>query len=268
MILDEIVADKRIEIAKRKTRVSLAEFRSRAESVDATRDFAGSLRGENVALIAEIKSASPSRGEIRADVNPARIAQIYASNGASAISVLTDRKYFRGDLNSLKGARVGSDLPLLRKDFIVDEYQLYESRALQADAVLLIARVLDDSQLRDYLTLAESLEMSALVEVHDERELERAIYSGAAMVGINNRNLADFSVHLGTTERLAPLVPRDATVVSESGIFSREDVERMARARADAVLVGEALMRAQDIGAKVRDLSQVANPRAYFKTET
>ena len=257
MILDQIVADKRIEIAKRKTRVSLAEFRRRAESMEDARDFAGALRGESIALIAEIKSASPSQGQIRTEVDPVRIAQICEMNGASAISVLTDRKYFQGDLSSLKGARVGADLPLLRKDFIVDEYQLYESRALQADAILLIVRILDGSQLSDYQALAESLGISTLIEVHDEAELERALISGATIVGINNRNLADFSVNLATTERLAPLIPQERTVVSESGIRSREEVERVAAVGADAVLVGEALMRSEDIGAKVRELTQV-----------
>jgi indole-3-glycerol phosphate synthase len=267
MILDEIVADKRIEIAKRKTRVSLAEFRRRAESLDNVKDFAGGLRGDKVRLIAEIKNASPSRGVIRAAANPTLIAETYGANGASAISVVTDRKYFRGDVNYLKSARVGSRLPLLRKDFIVDEYQLYESRALQADAVLLIVRILEGSQLRDYLAVAESLRLSALVEIHDARELEHALYSGASVVGINNRNLSDFAVDLNTTERLAPLAPPGVTLVSESGIFSAQDVARMGRAGADAVLVGEALMRAQDTGAKVRELAQVARRGANFKLE-
>ncbi len=257
MVLDQIVADKRIELSKRKSRVPLAEFRARAESAPQARDFALALRGEHVALIAEIKSASPSRGELRAGVNPLRIAQIYEANGAAAISVLTDRKYFRGDLTSLKSARVGCDVPLLRKDFIVDEYQVYESRALQADAILLITRILDDRRLRDYRLMAESLGMSALVEVHDEGELERALVSGAGIIGVNNRNLADFSVDLATTERLAPLIPADKTVVSESGFFIPQEVERAALAGVDAILVGEALMRAKDIGAKVRELAQV-----------
>lgn len=261
MILDEIVADKRIEIAKRRTRVSLAEFRARAESLDSVKDFAGALSGNAVALIAEIKSASPSQGEIRAQVHPVQIAKAFEANGASAISVLTDRKYFHGDLNSLKGARVGSDLPLLRKDFIVDEYQVFESRALQADALLLIVRVLDDSQLRDLLLLTESLGMSGLVEIHDEYELDRAMKAGPNIVGINNRNLDDFTVNLATTERLAPLIPAGITRVCESGIRSRLDVERAAAAGADAVLVGEALMRSLDIGSLARDLSGVPSRR-------
>lgn len=257
MILDEIVANKRDEIANRKSRVTLAEFRRRAESLDSVCDFAAALLGDHVSLIAEIKGASPSAGEILAEVNPGRIAWTYAENGAAAVSVLTDRKYFRGDLNSLKGVRVTTDLPLLRKDFIVDEYQVYESRALQADAILLIVRILDDVELNDYRVLAESLGMSALVEIHDEPDLERAMGSGATIVGVNNRNLTDFSVDLRTTERLIPLIPQDRTIVSESGISSREHVRRVAAAGADAVLVGEALMRAEDIGAKVRELTAI-----------
>lgn len=266
MILDDIVANKREEIASRKTRIPLADFRTRAESLDTPRNFAGSLRGEHVALIAEIKSASPSTGEIRADVDPVHIARVYGENGAAAISVLTDRKYFHGDLNSLKGARVGTDLPLLRKDFIVDEYQVYESRALQADAILLIMRILDDSQFQDYLLLADSLGMSALVEVHDETELERALTGGAGVIGVNNRNLGDLSVDLRTTERILPMIPPNIFVVSESGISASRDVERVAAVGADAVLVGQALMQALDIESKVRELSGVHRQAAVRMT--
>ena len=265
MILDEIVAEKRQEITRRQTRISLVEFRTRAESAPEARDFTAALRGDTVALIAEIKPASPSRGEIRANVNPVQLAQLYAENGAAAISVLTDRKYFHGEPNNLKAARVGCEVPLLRKDFIIDEYQVYESRALQADAILLIVRLLDDAQLRDYGALAEALGMAALVEVHAAEELERGLTSGARIIGINNRNLADFSVDLATTERLAPSIPADRIVVGESGVFSRANVERIARAGVDAVLVGEALMRADDIGAQVRELSGVPRSRLQVR---
>ena len=218
MILDEIVANKRLEIEKRKARISLDEFRRRAESLPAPRDFSSALRdAENVALIAEIKSASPSKGDIRADIDPVRLAQTFGENGASAISVLTDRKYFRGDPNYLKAARVGSAVPLLRKDFIVDEYQVYESRALQADAILLIVRILEETQLRAVRELAEQLGMSALVEVHDENEVERALNSGAKIIGINNRNLADFSIDLETTEKLAPVISSASEPLGPSG---------------------------------------------------
>lgn len=262
MILDDIIHVKRQEIEKRRARISQAEFRARAENSPPVKNFADALRGgECVSLIAEIKLASPSRGDLNANADPVQIARVYDENGASAISVLTDKQFFKGDLNNLKAARVGADIPLLRKDFIIDEYQVYESRALQADAILLIARILDDAQLRAYRELAESLEMSALVEIHDERELERALLSNAHIIGINNRNLADFTVNLATTELLAPKIPREEIGVSESGIFTRADVERAANAGADAVLVGEALMRAEDVGEKARELSSVARVR-------
>ncbi len=260
MILDDILANKRAEIAERQKRISLAEFRARAESAVEPRDFAAALRGgANIALIAEIKRASPSRGELQADADPARVARTYAENGAAAISVLTDKKYFNGSLNDLKAVRVAAEAPILRKDFIVDEYQIYESRALQADAILLIVRALSDAQLRDFAALARSFGMSALVEIHDERELERALAADAAIIGVNNRNLADFSVSLEATERLAPRIPRDKIIVAESGVFSRADVERCARVGAHAVLVGEALMRAdaERVAVKVKELASV-----------
>ncbi len=261
MILDEIVRVKRAEIEKRRARISLNEFRARAENSPPVKNFADAIRNSQfVALIAEIKPASPSRGDLNANADPVKIARVYDENGAAAISVLTDRQFFKGDLNNLKGARVGADVPLLRKDFIIDEYQVYESRALQADAILLIVRILSDAQLRDYRLLAESLDMAALVEIHDERELERALKSDAHIIGINNRNLADFTLDLAVTENLAPViasVSEKSLIVSESGIFSRADVERAAHAGADAVLVGEALMRAEDVGEKVRELASV-----------
>lgn len=263
MILDDIVRVKRQEIEKRRARISQNEFRTRAENSPLVKNFADALRaGDYVSLIAEIKPASPSRGDLNTNADPVKIARVYDENGASAISVLTDRQFFKGDLNNLKAARVGADIPLLRKDFIIDEYQVFESRALQADAILLIARILDDAQLRAYRELAKALEMSALVEIHDERELERALKSDAKIIGINNRNLADFTLDLGTTELLAPKIGRasdgDAKIiVSESGIFTRADVERAANAGADAVLVGEALMRAANVGEQVRELACV-----------
>jgi len=261
MILDEIVANKRTEIQHRQQRISLAEFRNRAESLPPARNFANALVGEKVALIAEIKRASPSRGVLNVQADPPRLAQTYTAGGASAISVLTDKKYFGGSLNDLKSVRVAVQAPILRKDFIVDEYQVYESRALQADAILLIVRVLADAQLRDYLAIAKSLGMSALVEIHDQVDLERALTANAQVIGINNRNLADFTVDLMTTERLAPGIASDRIVVAESGVFTRADVERAARAGARAVLVGEALMRAADVGEKVRELASVKSGR-------
>lgn len=263
MILDEIVAAKRKEIERRRARISLNDFRLRAEHAPPARDFAAALRGgATVALVAEIKPASPSRGDLRADADPVKIARVYAKHGAAAISVLTDRAFFKGDPNNLKAARVGADLPLLRKDFCLDEYQIYESRALQADALLLIVRLLDDAQLRAFRERAQALGMGALVEIHDELEIERALGSGATLLGINNRNLANFTVDLATTERLAPRIraarQSDVVIVSESGIFTRADVERTRDAGADAVLVGEALMRAKDMDGKVQELASVA----------
>lgn len=261
MILDQIVAAKRQEVERRRARISPDEFRVRAENAPPARNFAEALRRDDyIALIGEIKPASPSRGDIRADVDPVKIARLYDANGVSAISVLTDREFFKGDLNHLKAARVGADVPLLRKDFIIDEYQVYESRALQADAILLIVRLLDDAQLKDYRLLAESLGMDALVETHDEAEVERALKSDAHVIGINNRNLANFTVDLATTKKLVPLIRGNAIIISESGIFTAADVKRVARVGVDAVLVGEALMRAEDIGAKVRELSLTPRP--------
>lgn len=255
--LHDIIANKRIEIEKRRSRIPLADYRNRAENAPEPREFAGALRGEAVAVIAEIKGASPSQGLIRAGLQPVEIARTFSAHGAAAVSVLTDRKFFRGEPNNIKAARVGTLLPLLRKDFIIDEYQVYESRAWQADALLLIVRLLDDAQLSDYRALAESLGMSALVEAHDERELERALNSGATLVGINNRNLNDMTVDLITSERLTLAIPGNVLVVSESGIKSRADVERVAGAGADAVLVGQAVMQAEDIGSKLRELTLV-----------
>lgn len=257
MILDEILAHKKQEVAACRARISLAAMRTRAEAMPAPRDFARALQHAHVALIAEIKRASPSRGILQAETDVAQTVRTYAHNGASAISVLTDAKYFRGDSDDLSLARASADVPVLRKDFIVDEYQIFESRALCADAILLIVRALDDEQLRDYLALAYALHLNALVEIHDEAELERALAVDTRIVGINNRNLADFTIDLATTERLAPKIPPSKSIVAESAIFTRADVERAARAGADAVLVGEALMRAANVPAQVRELSQV-----------
>jgi indole-3-glycerol phosphate synthase len=257
MIPDDITANTRIEVAERRRRVPFAEMRARAASAPPARDFESALKHEHVALIAEIKRASPSRGTLRAELDPAQRARVYAGSGASAISVLTDAKYFHGSLADLEAVRAAVSVPVLRKDFIVDEYQLYEARAHQADAVLLIVRILLDAQLRDYLTLACSLGLGVLTEVHDEAELDRALEVGAGIIGINNRNLADFTVSLATTERLAPRIPSGKIIVAESAIFTHADVERVARVGAQAVLVGEALMRAGDVGAKVRELGNV-----------
>ncbi len=257
MILDEILANRRVQVAEQKRRVSLAQMRAHALAAQAPRDFARALTRQNLAVIAEIKRASPSRGVLSTNADPPLLACIYAANGAAAISVLTEDKFFNGNLQDLEKVREVVDVPVLRKDFVLDEYQVYESRVSGADAILLIVRVLTDAQLQDYLALGRSLGMHALVEVHDEVDLERALSAGASIIGINNRNLADFTVDLATTERLAPRIPKESIVVAESGILSRTDVDRVAGAGARAVLVGEALMRAGDVGAKVRELASV-----------
>ena len=251
-ILDKIVAVKRQEVAAALERRSLQAVRLDAESRVLTRDFEAALRdkpaaGHN-AVIAEIKKASPSRGILRADFVAADIAQSYAEHGAACLSVLTDQQFFQGSVDYLKQARASCQLPVLRKDFLVDPYQVYESRAMGADAVLLIAACLDDAQMRDMEAIARGLFMSVLVEVHDAQELERALLLKTPLIGINNRNLRTFEVSLDTTLELKARLPPDRLLVTESGILSREDVHRMNDAGVSAFLVGEAFMRAPDPG--------------------
>jgi indole-3-glycerol phosphate synthase len=255
-ILDRIVADKREELAAAKARVRLAEMRKSAEKAPKPRSFAAALGGPRIALIAEVKKASPSRGVLRADFDPVWIAQRYAEGGAAAISVLTDEKHFQGRLEHLEAIRekLPDGPPLLRKDFLFDEYQLYEARAAGADAVLLIVAILEQPLLEDLLDLATDLGMDALVEVHDEAEMERALGAEADVLGVNNRNLHTFDLDLATTERLRRLAPPDATIVSESGIFTREDMLRLERAGVSAVLIGEGVVTAPDPADKVREL--------------
>lgn len=253
-ILEEIAEYKRGFVAECKRRQSAQDIRLRAGDSPDPLDFLAALQGEDIALIAEVKKASPSKGVIRADFHPERIAETYAENGACCLSVLTDEAYFQGADAYLQAARTASGLPALRKDFTVDEYQLYEARALGADAILLIVSLMDGSQLADYVGLANELEMAALVEVHDADELDRAKRARAQLIGVNNRDLKTFETTLDTTFELLEQMPSDALVVSESGINHREDVERLAEAGVDAILVGEALMRERDIGAKVREL--------------
>lgn len=251
MILDEILAHKREEVARARAEMPLADIRAMARDVAPARDFAGALgRPGQVNLIAEVKRASPSKGLIRADFEPAAIARAYAQGGASAISVLTDRRFFQGDLAYVRMVKDAAPLPVLRKEFIVDPFQLYESRAAGADAILLIAAALGE-EIPRYLELAAEAGLHCLVEVHDRCEMEQVLAAGARVIGINNRDLRTFETRLETTEALASLVPDDRVLVSESGIFTRADVERVAAAGARAVLVGEALMRADDIPAQV-----------------
>jgi indole-3-glycerol phosphate synthase len=258
-ILAEIIAHKRTEIAVLDAR----SLRRATESSPAPRDFVSAIKrrrfSSSPSLIAELKRASPSKGILAPHLDLFQVADIYAQNGAAAISVLTDKKFFMGKLETLRELRFVRklELPLLRKDFIIDEIQLYESRANGTDAVLLIAAALtDDKHFADLHALALELGLAPLVEVHNETEAERALkLKDICLIGINNRNLATFEVSLETTERIRPMIPDDITIVAESGIFTANDVERLARANVDAILVGEALVTADDIGAKVRELS-------------
>ncbi|MFQ6058016.1 MAG: indole-3-glycerol phosphate synthase TrpC [Anaerolineae bacterium] len=254
MILQRIVEHKREELTERKAAVPEPELRRHAVSAPPPADFAAALTAPGVSLIAEIKRASPSAGPLRADFDPLALARTYVQNGARALSVLTDERFFGGTLAHLTAVKAVSSSPALCKDFFLDPYQLYEARAAGADAVLLIVAILDDVQLADLLTLTRELSMAALVEVHDEGELDRALAVGPRIVGVNNRDLRDFSVRLETTLRLRPRIPDGTIVVAESGIHTRADVQRLAEAGVDAVLVGTALMRAADVGAKVREL--------------
>ncbi len=257
MILEKIVADNQLELEARKRSFPLAELQRMASEQPAPLDFAAALSGERVQLIAEVKKASPSKGIIRPDFNQVEIAQTYAGNGAAAISVLTEAKYFQGSLDHLRDIREAlgdKRLPLLRKDFICDPYQVYESRAYGADSLLLIVAILTPEKLGELFGLSHELGMACLVEVHNEAELEIALNSGARVIGINNRDLSTFDVDLTTTKRLRPLIPQDRIVVSESGINNRADVENLKKWGVDAVLVGEALMSATNIAAKMKEL--------------
>ncbi len=261
-ILDKIVAVKREEIANAQRRVSLPALRADAESRVLTRDFEGALRRKisagQSAVIAEIKKASPSKGVLREEFIPADIAQSYAQgNGvisAACLSVLTDRQFFQGEPDFLKQARASCDLPVLRKDFMIDVYQIYESRAMGADCVLLIAACLDDPQMAELEAVARGLDMAVLVEVHDAPELQRALKLKTPLIGINNRNLRSFDVSLDTTLSMVKDVPPDRVLVTESGIVTRDDVKRMREAGVNAFLVGEAFMRALDPGLALAEL--------------
>ena len=255
-ILNKIVAVKHEEVAAAKKRLSFEAMRADAERRVLTRDFEGALRAKiakgQAAVIAEIKKASPSKGVLRADFEPADIAQSYMEGdgrvSAACLSVLTDRQFFQGQPDYLKQARASTLLPVLRKDFMVDAYQIYESRAMGADAILLIAASLDDAQMADFEAIARSLDMAVLVEVHDRPELERALKLKTPLVGINNRNLRTFEVTLDTTLSMLKDVPADRLLVTESGILKPADVKAMRDAGVHAFLVGEAFMRADDPG--------------------
>jgi indole-3-glycerol phosphate synthase len=256
-ILRDILASKAAEVAARSRLRDLASMAALAAEQPPARGFTRRLRAQAAAgpaVIAEIKKASPSASVIRADFQPAAIAASYAAAGAACLSVLTDERWFQGSDRCLAEARAACALPVLRKDFTVDPWQVYESRALGADCILLIAAALGRGELQDLHGLAQDIGLDVLVEVHDERELADALAGGAELVGVNNRDLHRFTTDLGVSERLRPLIPEEKIMVSESGIHSRDDVERLRRCAVDAFLVGEAFMRAAEPGAALRRL--------------
>jgi indole-3-glycerol phosphate synthase len=257
-VLDEILAHKRAEVAESRRAVSLREMQTRAAAGPSPRDFAAAVTGPPVRVIAEVKRASPARGAIRSEANPAAIARTYEDAGAAAVSVLTDARFFQGSADDLRAVRQVIELPILRKDFVVDAYQVYEARAIGADAVLLIAGTLSVSELALLAGLARELGMTALFEVHAQADVAEAVAAGARVIGINNRDLRTLDVDLDTTGRLRPHIPPCIVVISESGIESADDVTRVCRARVDAVLIGTALMASPDPAAQLRALRRAA----------
>jgi len=253
-MLDKIIAQKRQEIEQRKKIATMTYLQERIARQKPPLDIALTLKGDHIQLIAEVKQASPSRGMLSPNLNPIELAQTYAEGGAAAISVLTEANYFMGSIEHLAAIREMVGLPLLRKDFIFDPYQVYESRAYGADALLLIAAVLNQEQLKELVSLSHSLGLRCLVEVHNTGEVERAVLSEAEIIGINNRDLNTFTVDITTTRRLRPLIPQERIVVTESGIKSKRDIEKLTKWGVGAVLVGEALVTADDVMAKMKEL--------------
>jgi indole-3-glycerol phosphate synthase len=254
-ILDRIIASKRQEIEQARARISLPDLESRAAAMPPARDFRAALeRGPGVQVIAEVKKASPSAGVMKADFDPPTVARLYEKHGAACISVLTDGPFFQGSLADLEAVRAAVSLPLLRKDFILDRIHLLEARAAGADAVLLIAEVLDDADLSRLLRETRELGLQALVELYDHENLPRVLDAGARLIGVNNRDLRTFVTRLEHTLELAAKMPADVCLVSESGVRTRADVDRLQAAGVRAVLVGETLMRAPDVGAKLREM--------------
>jgi indole-3-glycerol phosphate synthase len=253
-MLDKIIAQKKEEVELRKRSIPLSRLEKEIARRKPPLDFALALRGEDMQLIAEVKRASPSRGILCPNFNPVELAKTYAKGGAAAISVLTEASHFEGDIAHLAAIGQEVELPLLRKDFIFDPYQVYESRAHGADALLLIAAILSQEQLNELLALSHTLDLRCLVEVHSDGELERALSSGAEVIGINNRDLNTFTIDINTTRRLRPLIPQGKIVVSESGIKSRNEIEKLKAWGVTAVLIGEALVTADDVLTKMREL--------------
>jgi len=253
-MLEKIVALKKEKVEQRKKVLPLSCLKERIARQRPPLDFASALVGDHIRLIAEVKQASPSRGVLNPNLNPTKLAKTYAEGGAAAISVLTEENYFKGSIDYLAAIREVVRLPLLRKDFIFDPYQVYESRAYGADALLLIAAILSRPQLEELLSLSHSLGLRCLVEVHKENEVERAVRSKARIIGINNRDLDTFNIDINTTRRLRPLIPKEKIVVSESGVKSRKDIEKLRKWGVNAILVGEALVTAGDVLTKMKEL--------------
>src|SRR3989304_235504 len=259
-MLSKIIKNKKEEVEYLKRKTPISELKSKIRDMEETRGFLKALKKDEsqkertTKIIAEVKKASPSKGIIREDFNPLKIAEIYQENGASAISILTDKKFFRGDINYLSDIKKIVSLPLLRKDFIISEYQIFESRVYGADGFLLIAAILEKNQLKDYMHLGNELGMSPLIEVHTKKELDDTLSVKADLIGINNRDLDTFKVDIKTTEKLIEYIPEGITVVSESGIEKRDDILHLKEIGVDAFLVGEALMKEKDIGRKLKEL--------------
>jgi len=255
MFLDKIVAEKLSELEQRQKTAPLSEIEAAAREKPSPLDLAAALKGEGISLIAEVKRASPSKGVLNSELDPVKLARTYLQGGATAISVLTEERYFMGsgkDLEAVKNALPA--VPVLRKDFILKPYQVFESRAWGADAILLITAILDDSELKELLSLSHKLGMQCLVEVHNKEELKRALAGGAKIIGINNRDLDTLAVDINVTKKLRPLIPSDRLVVSESGFKGREDIEKLREWGINAVLIGEALVTAEDVSAKIKEL--------------
>ena len=257
MILDKIISVKKEEVAHLKQTRRLQELKAVLRDLPPVRDFRKAISGKECAIITEVKRRSPSRGIIREDFDPVKIASVYEKNGAAAISVLTDKQFFGGDEKYLVDIKKNVRLPLLRKDFIIDPYQVYETRGLSADAFLLIACLLEEEQLKEYIQLADSLGLSALVEIHSRAELDKAIAAKARIIGINNRDLKTFTTDLRTSLDIAPHIPTDRIVISESGIHTRRDIESLMKAGIHAFLIGESLMLSNNIGKKLRELLSI-----------
>ena len=257
MILEEIVNNKLREVARRKKEVPLSVLKSKVATLTPGRSFRKAISSpRKINIIAEIKKSSPSAGKIIKDFSLEGLARIYEENGASALSILTDEKFFGGELQDLSRARKVCSLPILAKEFILDEYQIYEARIKGADAFLLIARILDKERLKSYLDLAGQLNLDCLVEIHTKEDWQKIKEFPFDIIGINNRNLANFKVDLKTSLNLVKKIPSSKTVVSESGIATREDIHKLREVGVDAFLVGEALLRSKDIGGKLRELLQ------------